>query len=77
MTIGYMNVGGGSVRVLAIAALRPEDVRRPKSVALRLNAFLSNARRMPDLQINQANVDIPLEELAGEFERLAGRSLLV
>ena len=77
MTIGFLNVAGGSVRVLAIAAMRPEDVRRPTSVALRLNALLSNARRMPDLQINQANVDTPLEEMAAEFERLAGRSLLV
>ncbi len=77
MKIGYINVGGGSVRVLAIASMRPEDVRRPKSVALRLNSVLSNARRMPEIQINQANVDMPLEDIAAEFERLAGRPLLV
>jgi hypothetical protein len=77
MKIGYMNVAGGSVKTLAIAALRAEDVRRSKSVALRLNSLLSSAMRMPDLRINQANVDMPLEEMAAEFERLAGRSLLV
>ncbi len=77
MKIGCINVAGGSVRVLAIAAMRPDDVRRSKSGALRLNSLLSNASRMPDLQINQANVDRPLEDIAAEFEKLAGRSLLV
>jgi hypothetical protein len=33
--------------------------------------------RMPELTILQVNVDMALEDIAAEFERLAGRSLLV
>ena len=56
--------------------MRREDLKlKTGSRALRLNARIGDAMSVPPLQILQENVDSPLEELAGEFERLARRPL--
>jgi hypothetical protein len=61
---------------LNIEPLRPDDVRRPRSVTLQFDARLGGAMKMPAIQILQANVDRPLEELARLFKEKAGRPLL-
>ena len=66
----------GGLPALNIEPMRREDVElKTRSSALRLNAGLGEAMNMPALQILQANVDRPLEELARDFERLARRAL--
>jgi hypothetical protein len=66
----------GGLPALNIEPMRREDVElKTRSRALRLNARLGEAMNMPALQILQANVDRPLEELARDFERLARRAL--
>jgi hypothetical protein len=72
--IGTTRASG--VPALNIEPMRQEDVKlKARSHALRLNARLGEAMNVPPLQIFQANVDRPLEELAGDFERLARRPL--
>src|SRR4029078_8793524 len=75
MRVGY--VADGRLKALLIDPRTRGDIRRPKSVALRLNSLASNAMRMSEIRILEANVDMPLEDIAAKFERLAGRSLLV
>lgn len=67
----------GRLKALNIEPLQPADIRRPPSRALRLNAVAGSAMKIPAIQILQANVDLPLEELAARFEEKAGRPLLV
>ncbi len=67
----------GRIRVLNIEPLQPGDIRRPRSATLRFNALAANAMNMPAIQIPQANVDRPLEELANQLEEKAARPLLV
>ena len=66
----------GGLEALHIEPMRPEDVRwKAPSKILRVNARLGGAMNMAPLQIPQANVDRPLEDLASDLERLARRPL--
>jgi len=60
-----------SPKALVIEMRRPEDIR-----SYSRNRALSRASKAPQIVIPQETVDRPIEELAVEFERLAGRTLL-
>ena len=65
----------GKLQALNIEPIQPGDVTWTRSKTLRFNARIGHAMNMPPLQIFQANVDRPLEELASDFQRLARRKL--
>jgi len=74
MWIGDTQAG---LRALSIEPLQEADIRRSPSTALSLSAIAGNAMNIPAIQILEANVELPLEEIAARFEEKAGRQLLV
>jgi hypothetical protein len=65
----------GALQALHIEPVRPEDVQWPRSRALRFNAWIGGAMHMSEIQILQISVDRPLEEIASDLARIAGRPL--
>jgi hypothetical protein len=65
----------GALQALHIEPISPEDVQWPRSRALRFNAWIGGAMHMSEIQILEVSVDRPLEEIAADLARIAGRPL--
>jgi hypothetical protein len=76
LAIGYVN-GNRSLRALFIVPRSRTSVRRLGGARiLKLDAWVADKTGYRSLRILQASVDRPLERIAADLERIAGRPLL-